>query len=156
MKKIFTFLAVATFTMSLSAQHGSSFTYHYNDVDSNYGYHNTSNDYDYSDDSRYNDDNYRGRGSERYERGGLDNDRRRRYKRKRYRIRFENLSLRDQRRIVKLERKYERKERRAWGDGHLSRREKRQLRNIQIEIDRIWARYERYRNDRRGNYGSCG
>ena len=142
------------FGLTLSAQHGNSIAYQFN-KDGNY---NTSNTYDYRDenlgDRRNRDDRYRD--TDRYDRRGNELDRRRRYKRKTYRVRFNRLSYRDQRRITKLERKYVRTEEFAWEDGYLSRRERRSLRSIQRDIDRIWARYERNRNDGYGNYGTCG
>ena len=154
MKRIITVSAFLILTLSLSAQHGSTSNYHYNDYNSSNGYYNTV----YQNENR--DNNRRGgnyeRGRDRYEKRGNDYRGTRRYKSKRYSVRFNQLSYRDQKRVKKLERKYKRTEKCAWDDGYLSRRERKNLRSIEGDIDRIWARYQRYRNDGYGNFGSCG
>jgi len=154
MKRIITVSAVMFFTLSLSAQHGSSSNYSYSNYEYNNGYHSTSYNNDYRDNNRRGGDYERG--GDRNYRGGRDYNGTRRYKRKRYTVRFNQLSYRDQKRVTKLERKYIRTEKCAWDDGHLNRRERKNLRSIEGDIDRIWARYERYRNDGYGNFGSCG
>lgn len=57
--------------------------------------------------------------------------------------RFDRLSYRDQKRMKNLWHDLERQERKAWRDGHLSRRERKCLNNIKRDIDRIWSKYER-------------
>jgi len=141
MKKIFTLSAIMIFATILSAQRGGTDR-------------NNSNEYSYND--NYNDDYRNDRtGSEyRNSRGSILNNSKvaNKYKRRQYKVRFNQLSYRDQKRITKLERSYVTAENKALRNGHLSNREAKYLRTIERDIDKIWSKYERNRNI---VYNSC-
>jgi len=58
------------------------------------------------------------------------------------------MSSKDRKRLSKLQRKYRRTEKCAWENGRLSKSEIRRLDEIQRDIDRIYRKYERNRNNR--------
>lgn len=86
------------------------------------GYHSTVN-YGYDD---YNDGYRNNRNS---------NDRFYRY--------YDRMNRSDKKRLKRLIREYRERERRAWNNGHLSRREIDRLRSVEADIDRLLYRYSR-------------
>ena len=136
MKKVFTLSILMILAFNLNAQRGGSYSYNY----SNYGYG-----------SYYYNSGY-GDGYENYDRRDRRYNRNYRNKNRRYGISFYDLRYVDQKRLKKLNRKLEKAERKAWRDNYLSRRERKCLRDIENDIDRIWLRYVR----NNGNNNICG